>query len=336
MVLRGDKEEPWRYVLVVQDIFSRRAWVERIADPPSAYEGMAKILRRAGAKPKELTTDRDVGFTSEDFAEALRDRRPLYKRVLQKEDDEPLDVRDQHIVHTFKAGRQDIATVDRLIFRLKRALAEEEADTGRGWEAALDEVVKGYNETGTSALYGSAPDDVKKSNPSLIFQRQWDESHAMRDNAKQIQKRSEKLDSLGGYRVLLPRRGWKQRRAGEPVWGREVYEGSAHGAFIDGEPTKEVLAVPRGSTELAPPAARPDHHAQRVLGPLATFLQEQLAEGPLSYQRAKQLLEDHAGSPQALQAMYREARTTLRGIVPTLARVFPEDFELRGQSIALH
>jgi hypothetical protein len=315
MVLRGDKEDPWRHVLVVQDIFSRRAWVEEINRPPGAWWGMSKILRRAGVRPRELTTDRDVGFTSEDFAKLMRDER---------------------IVHTLALGRNDISTVDRLIFRLKRALAEEEEETGRGWEAALKDVVEGYNETGTSALYGSAPADVKYSNPSLIFQRQWDESHAMRDNAKQIHGRAEKLDELGGYRVLLKRGTWKKRRANEPVWGREVHDGVADiGGFINGVPTKEVLAVPRDSTELAPPADRPDYHARRVLGPLAAFLQERLAEGPLSFQRAKQLLEDRAGSPQALEATFREARTTLRGIVPGLARIFPEDFEVRGQKISL-
>ena len=274
-----------------------------------AHEGLRRILRRARPPPLILITDEDPGFKAPEFQRALEERR---------------------IVHQFRAGRNDLATVDRLIATVKRIISSQEAEND---PTTLAEVIDGINESGTRTLYGSALEDVRGNKP-LIFQRQWDESKGMEDNTKSIHIRARKLQEAGAYRTL-EMRGFRPR-AGQAIWSRGVEPiGQIEGAFVDGRPTKEVLAVPRGSTELAPPAARPDHHAQRVLGPLATFLQEQLAEGPLSYPRAKQLLEEHAGSPQALQAMYREARTTLRGIVPTLARVFPEDFELRGQSIAL-
>ena len=47
------------YILVVQDVFSRFLWTEALTSkkPDVVLEGFRAILRRAGAKPKSLTTD---------------------------------------------------------------------------------------------------------------------------------------------------------------------------------------------------------------------------------------------------------------------------------------
>jgi hypothetical protein len=128
----------------------------------------------APSRPDDILTDADPGFRTPEF-EAL--------------------LREKGVVQELRAGRNDMATVDRLIFTLKRAMAEEEAETGRGWAAALQDAVRGHNESGQGHLYGAAPEDVRdRKSASLEFDLEWDESHAMRDNAEKIHARAKRLE----------------------------------------------------------------------------------------------------------------------------------------------
>jgi hypothetical protein len=163
-----------------------------------AAEGMRAILRRARPPPQVLVTDADPGFKSERFQEVLKDRR---------------------IIHVLREGRNDISAVDRLIFALKRTMAAHEAE---GDDRSLQDIVDGINASGTKELYGSAPEDFRDGpNNALVFQREWDESHYMQENAKRIHMRAEKLQRLGAYRTL-ENKGFR-RRAGQAIWSRAVH-----------------------------------------------------------------------------------------------------------------
>jgi hypothetical protein len=110
--------------LVVQDITSREAWVSR----DSAVSAFSSILERADSLPKVLVTDADPIFTSKVFQEMLRER---------------------DILHTIRQGRQDLATVDNLIARIKRVAAQEELEGGK---VDIPQIVEQFNKTGAKVL----------------------------------------------------------------------------------------------------------------------------------------------------------------------------------------
>jgi hypothetical protein len=298
----------WKYALIVQDIFSRYAYAEVIDSPMQAYEGFRAILRRARPPPIVLITDEDPGFKSAQFQEVLRDRK---------------------IIHEYRAGRNDLATVDRLISTIKRVMASHEA---AGDARSLQEVVSGINETGTGVLYGSAPEDVK-GNSALIFQRQWDESQAMHDNARRLHARVRKLQQEGAYRTLEPR-GFR-RRAGQAIWSRAVYPVQRlKGAFVDGRPTKEVLAT--GGGDAAPAALALNHRARELMLRYATRISDVISDTDddvVPAQRVYAELVREAGSRRNLQNLLREVGASAMAPVAAFVKVFPDFFRLEGNRV---
>jgi hypothetical protein len=311
----GEKE--WSFALIVQDIFSRFAWAELIDSPMHADEGLRKILARAHG-PDDLLTDEDPGFKTPEFEDLLK---------------------EHDIVQEFRAGRNDMATVDRLIFALKRAMAEHEADTGEGWAARLQEAVRGHNEVGTGHLYGSAPEDVMgRKCANLELNLEWDESHAMRDNARQIEKRAATLQERGAYRVYQPVKGLR-RRAHQPIWGRELHrlgDGDVKGAFVGPYPTKEVLAVPRDSTALAPEKVPLNYRARHILwryaARVAGFVGSSDDQTATSARVANVMLEV-AGSRANLINAFRLAGVSTRELVASLARIYPDYLKVEGGKV---
>lgn len=306
----------WSFALIVQDIFSRFAWARLIDSPMAADEGLRSILGKAGTAPGELLTDADPGFKTPAFRALLAEKR---------------------IVQDIRAGRNDMATVDRLIFTLKRAMAEHAAETGEQWAARLQDAVSSWNESGTGHLYGSAPEDaMEKKSPGLEFNLEWDAAHDMADNAKQIHTRAAKLQNLGAYRTLVPIKGLK-RRANQPIWSREMHKADAvKGAFVGRHPTKEVLAVPEDSSKLAPEkvqlnaAARQSlwRYASRVSGFLSTA-----ADNRASPNKVYNLMLEVAGSRENLVNAFKIAGVTAKELVSSLVKIYPDRFKSEGGKV---
>ena len=176
----------------------------------------------------------------------------------------------------FRVGRNDLAVVDNAIGRLKRVLAVHTAETGQhDWASRLQDAVDGFNESGAPALYGSAPEDLRGGhgqivNKDLFFNRQYDESKEMEDNADQIHKRAERVQKEGAFRVYLHKERLG-RRVFDPHWSRDTYDvDEVKGAFAkdqhgDWHPTKEVLPIPKESKELPPPPTKLNPKAQGLL-----------------------------------------------------------------------
>jgi hypothetical protein len=131
---------------VVQDVFTRYAFAELMRTQADATTAMAAVLAKAqrqGHKaPTQLITDADGVFKA-----------PAFDALMRKHD----------IAHTFKASKNDIGTVDRLISTIRRALAQESAESGENdWATQLDKVVRGYNEAPHRRLFGASPTDASK------------------------------------------------------------------------------------------------------------------------------------------------------------------------------
>lgn len=235
----------YRAVLLAQDVFTRYAFAERLENRGQATDAMERILRRASEEghrtPTVLVTDEDGAFKAASF-EAL--------------------CRSRHIVHEFKAGQNDIATVDRLIGTIRRALAQEAAESGENdWAAQLQKVVKGYNDSPHRKLFGHSPDEASKPPNSehkkeLIFNLRYRGAIEMRHNQDGIESRQDKLQHAGFFRVLL-KASRLGRRVYKNVWSEKVhrlagFDGTgAHAQDSDGRwfPTKELLPVSGDSTQ---------------------------------------------------------------------------------------
>ena len=302
-----------KYALVVVDVFSRFAWAALIDSPMDAAAGYREILRRAGKRPSLLLTDGDPAFKTPDFQKALGST-----------------------FHELKAGAQDLAVVDRFIGYLKRKQKQAELDGEKpNWAEQLQRRVDGFNHAGAPALHQSAPADLRGpkgeiENKELAFDREWDESKGMQANAAAIHRRAETLASEGAFRTLAPFPGPK-RRVGDPVW-RPALHGVAEvrgpvvrDAAGESYLTKEVLPVPRDSTELTAPAPKLNARAREALQRFAdrgrAFLQGQ-PDRRASATRFANALQQVGNLKEAL----RMAGVAGDAVVRSLAATFPDVF----------
>jgi hypothetical protein len=220
---------------VVQDLFSRFTWAVPMERSADAAEAFGVLLHRTGRTPDELTTDADPAFTV-----------PAFEKTLE----------NHGVIHVVKQGRNDIATVDRAIGTIKRALAVEKAATGEaGWSAKLQGVVRGLNASENKYLFGSAPEDVGPRNKALTFELERKNADFMTENAELIHRRAAVLERHGAFRHLDQAKTLGRRRVFHATWSRELHNvHKVQGAFVSDEagrefPTKEVLPVPADSSE---------------------------------------------------------------------------------------
>jgi transposase InsO family protein len=200
--LRGE-----RYILVVMDVFSRKLWARALENKESedvAWE-FEDIVREAGEKPEELTTDQGLEFTGRPFKEAAA-------RL--------------EITLVTKRAMNDIATLDRAIQTIKgmifRDIERRGADVDWGQRVAA--VIKGYNRRPSGALMNASPQDVwhreaaQPKDPVTSFRLLAQEGLKMRQNDQTVRRRAETLEEAGAFRVALP----KDARGFRPKWSSDV------------------------------------------------------------------------------------------------------------------
>ena len=302
--------------LLVQDVFSRYAWgVVLTGKLPEAFES---ILKSSGRKPRVLVTDADTAFRSRDF-QAMCAR--------------------NGIVHEFKVGRNDISTVDRLIYTVRRALAEESAAVGAGEggdrkKRTLADVLSGYNASGHPALMGSAPEDVPGNDLLQLEITRNNDAHRQQ-NHELLRKRAEKLQRAGAFRVLITSRSNFARRVFNPRWSPEVHLVGrvVGGTVFDTKgysfPTKEVLPIPKESLETTAAIGGSDVRSRQRREALEAYAQRvyEMLHRPM---RLPALRSELARMPSFL-ADLDAARIPKRGSqVVNFLREFPELFEVSG------
>jgi hypothetical protein len=293
--------------LVVQDITSREAWVSR----DSAVSAFSSILERADSLPKVLITDADPIFTSKVFQEMLRER---------------------DILHTIRQGRQDLATVDNLIARIKRVAAQEELEGGK---VEIPKIVEQFNKTGAKVLHGATPVEMK-DNDSLRFQREWEEAQDIEDNVHQANIRRAKLLQAGAFRILVKRANKKdiRRRVFETLWSRELFpvdrlEGpyvySGDRRFL----TKEVLPAYRDSNAVQQEAASVslNTRAREVLRRYADFGVQYLM-GVSGHRAGAQKFGSALSRAGNIKQAIELAKLPRRAPGASLVRVFPDLFKM--------
>jgi hypothetical protein len=291
---------------------------------------MAKIFKLAVRKghriPNELITDKDGVFQAPSF------------RALMEE---------HGVLHEFKESTNDIATVDRLISTLRRALAQESAESGESdWAARLKKVVDGYNRAPHTHLLGASPSEASDgTSKELQFELEFRASQEMHENAELIQKRKAKLEASGAFRGLVhaPKLG---RRVYKNVWSERIHilkgfdETGAQATDEEGKsfPTKELLPVHAESSGTRIAAAQKPVENQKRRGLLRRYADEvtrYLMTQPgktAQLHRVAVVLDKAPGH-------WREA-TKLAGLnqkrqMAALLEVFPELFEVKGAAVQL-
>jgi hypothetical protein len=225
--------EPYQYILIVQDIFSRVLFVHALKtkDPEVVQQAFESIVGRAGV-PEVLDTDHGNEFTGA-FRDYLQDERIRHNLS---------DVRN-------KNAR---ATLDAAIKDLKQQIARiSVAEDRRDWASFLARAVGAYNKTEHSSLIGRAPDEVR-SDDDVKFNLRYKAAEDLQHNNDLIERRGQRLERLGGFRNEEPIKNKFERaftphfegrvHAVQKVIGPTVYD-EAGKAF----PTRHVLAVERAS-----------------------------------------------------------------------------------------
>ena len=224
-----------KYILVVQDIFTRELYAKALLrnDSNTVATAFNEIVGSAKESPTELNTDKGVEFTGNPFQVALRSLK-IRHRVK-----DPMD-------------KNAIAAIDAAISNLKKALFRTGDDGIANWAERLDRVVGGINKTPHDHLHGSASDSVKDK-PELQYFLKKEASQDLQTNADLIHKRAQKLRDDGAFRVQESQgnfsRGFKPRfsdkvRTIASVEGANVIDQTGK-SF----PTKFALRVPSTSQD---------------------------------------------------------------------------------------
>jgi len=226
-----------------------------------------------------------------------------------------------HVVKDVE-DRNAIATVDRAIGTIKRALKRRGIAKGGNWLSNLDATVAGYNKTEHGAI-NTAPTDMTDA---AIFSLKKEAAENFAENSEMIQKRQQKLE--GGYRVHIPGRGGLKRRTDANTWSSDIHQVSsfpAPGVVEDTEGnrtlTKLTKPVPLDSSATAQAQAPQPTH----LEPYARRIRDFLGRGKGFAQTVKEIKRRDPHFPGAL----KESRVTFKEFV----HMFPQHLRVHEGKI---
>ena len=234
----------YTHILLVQDIFSRYLYARALKTVMQTRSAFEDILDESENRmsdadymtPAEVNTDAATEFTSEQFQSMLR-RRNITHRVKAKED------------------LNAIATLDAAIQNIKKALARRMGTLDSDWLKELDATIKGYNNSYHESIK-TEPNDISDHD---IFALKKQNAFKAQETSDVIEKRKDKLEKTGTFRVFLPKTGGLRQRADKAKYNEKVHEidsFTAPGIVKDSEGkeflTKLVQPVVSDSTSLAP------------------------------------------------------------------------------------
>ena len=227
-----DGGDPYQYILIVQDIFSRKIYVHALRTKTAEVceQAFASIVRKAG-RPDMLDTDNGLEF-----------RGPFDQYLVEEK-----------IYHQVADSRNKNAraTLDAAIKQLRQQLARIQAVEGhRNWASVLQRAADAYNNTVHTHLIGRAPDDVQ-DDKTLQFDLRWQAGKDMEHNDALVAARARRLDHYGAFRVEQPQN--KFERSFHPRFSDDLHQiREVKGPWVideDGHqfPTRHVQAVPTHS-----------------------------------------------------------------------------------------
>lgn len=307
-----------RYILVVQDVFSRRLWARALKSKRAEEVAGAfgNILRDSGVKPRSLTTDGGSEFSS------------VFKGLVARNDIE---------IHTKdKFEPNVISTLDIAIGYLKKALVRvARKKRTDDWASILDAVVQGQNKLpNDSYLEGETPASVPGDQAQIDYLRKKN-IEFIKHNEQLRETRQDKLEDKGSFRVSIPKaahfsRGFK------PSWSQEVYKVDTvdgHTVTDDrGKTFKTKFTQPiADATDDAGPVAMESRSSKQTTDKQRLLLQD-FADRVIERFRIGNTVPLSAVAlflnPYGLRSRLLEARLNMRAPVANFLRLFPDKFRV--------
>lgn len=315
------KGREYKYVLLVQDIFSRFLYARPLSRVDQTTTAFEEILDEAGTKPLRATFDNGPEFGK------------AWKAMLARRGIEP-DVKEP-------ADKQAIATLDRAIATLKRALTRRVAAGGDNWASELEKAVKGMNTSSHSALDGEEPKDVA-TNEDLQFSLKKAAARDAAENGELIEARQKALEKAGAYRVHEPPAGGLKARADKPAWSEIHYvmDFPSPGVVRDTEDrttlTKLTRPVPSDSSEVELPryatrgSAQVDTARKKALAPYVDRLKTIVREGSTLSSAAAAMKRGVAGFWEELKRQKASFRQFVE-LFPDVAKISQGRLSIVGE-----
>ena len=229
-------EPAFQYILVVQDVFSRRLMARPIRDKlaKTCQEAFQSIVEERHTKPNVLSTD--SGWEFKGAFEQYLEREGIYHRIK-----DPRALNSQ-------------GTLDAAIKALRPMLARiQTEETTKNWAAEVERAVAVYNHLVHSHLHGRSPDEVQDDG-DLRFHLEKEAAEDMQHNSDMIKKRDDRIAAAGYFREELPARQFK--RGFHLKYGEKVHKVKSVFAnrVVDEEDnefvSRHVLPVPAGSSDI--------------------------------------------------------------------------------------
>lgn len=312
-----------KYILVVQDVFSRKIWAEAIVDkrPNTVAEAFKRIVTK-NKKPRSLTTDAGAEFQHQFEEEVSR----LGIEVRHKD---PIDT-------------NGIATLDVAIGNLKKALARVMRKTGNDdWSTVLQRVVDGQNALpNKDYLEGQAPKDVE-GNSDLREHLKEKNRQFTAINQTNAEKRRRSIDDAGGFRApVAPTgpapRGWKPRFSDDVHVVKELQPRTVTDTNDREYDTRFVKPTATTNTRAPKPSAIersgsvPAQNAKKAaLQGFAEQLAEAMGNEPVPIRSLHTKLTDKAGFLDAASRV----RLNKTGLYRNFVNLFPELFAVEGTTV---
>jgi hypothetical protein len=196
--------DPYQYILIVQDIFSRKIFAHALKnkDQETCRDAFTSIVSRAGV-PNRLDTDNGNEFKGE-FQDYLN---------------------DENIHHEVADARSKNAraTLDAAIKSLRQKLTRLQlSENRRDWASLLARAVESHNKTIHGSLIGRSPDDVSGDN-NLQFDLRAKAAKDAQQNEQVVVRKTDQLRRLGGFRDEILAKT-KFDRSFQPNYGDEVHQ----------------------------------------------------------------------------------------------------------------
>ena len=230
----SDKEKPYKYILIAQDIYSRKIYGVALREKTQATvtQAFEHLVREVHAKPRELDTDQGPEFEGP-FEKYLADEQIAHNTA---------DLRN------FNARGSLDAAIRSFKQQLSRIQTEEKT---RDWASLVQRATKAYNNLPHSGIMDAEPNEVAEDE-DLQFLLEERAAQGLQHNQKLALARGAQLERQGAFRDELPRQGRGFERNFRPRYSGEVHTVSKVAGttvFSDGKayPTRHVLPVAAGS-----------------------------------------------------------------------------------------
>ena len=197
----ADPSGEYKYILLVQDIFSRKLWATAMREQKaSEYIEHIKSMFIDYGKPQEINADGEFNI-------------PSFNQFLAR----------NSVTVQYKQGRQDLATIDAAMNNFKKMLKQQMQERGTDdWKTLLPKVTRAHNRLAHEALMGNEPNEAYEGeNKALQFELREEASNKMKQHNAVVVQTQKNIQENGAYRTYIGKEDLR-RRGDRPQYSGDV------------------------------------------------------------------------------------------------------------------